>query len=145
MRSDQRTGVDRQRRPKLHWTQTMLPPGMESFLVVMADQLAAQWLPIYGHPVVRTPHLSALARDATVFEAAYSPYPLCAPARAAMLTGRPASAIGVYDNAAELRATEPTVAHSLRAAGYRTIVAGKMHFIGPDQLHGFEQRLTGDI
>ncbi len=115
------------------------------FLILMADQLAAQWLPIYGHPVVQTPHLSKLAASATVFESAYSAYPLCAPARAAMLTGRPASEIGVYDNAAELRATIPTVAHELRAEGYETIVAGKMHFVGPDQLHGFEQRLTTDI
>ncbi len=62
-----------------------------------------------------------------------------------MLTGRCASSIGVYDNAAELRATVPTVVHALRAAGYQTAVAGKMHFVGPDQLHGFEQRLTTDI
>src|SRR5579862_4417936 len=121
------------------------PVVADSFLILMADQLAARWLPFYGHPVVQAPHLSALASDATVFDAAYSAYPLCAPSRAAMLTGRLASSIGVYDNAAELRATEPTVAHFLRAAGYRTVLAGKTHFIGPDQLHGFERRLTTDI
>ena len=115
------------------------------FLVLMADQLAASWLPIYGHPVVQAPHLSELARGATVFDSAYTPFPLCAPARAAMLTGRYASEVGVYDNAAELRAGAPTVAHALRAAGYHTAVAGKMHFVGPDQLHGFEERLTTDI
>jgi choline-sulfatase len=115
------------------------------FLVLMADQLAAAWLPIYGHPVVQTPHLSALARGATVFDSAYCAYPLCAPSRAAMLTGRLASAVDVYDNAAELRAGAPTLAHALRAAGYHTAVAGKMHFVGHDQLHGFEERLTTDI
>ncbi len=115
------------------------------FLVLMADQLAASWLPMYGHPVVQAPNLSGLAADATVFDSAYTPYPLCAPARAAMLTGRYASDVGVYDNAAELRAGAPTVAHALRAAGYHTAVAGKMHFVGPDQLHGFEDRLTTDI
>jgi choline-sulfatase len=117
----------------------------DCFLILMADQLAAQWLPFYGHPLVQAPHLAQLARDATVYESAYSAYPLCAPSRAAMLTGRCASSIGVDDNAAELRATVPTVAHTLRAAGYQTAVAGKMHFVGPDQLHGFEQRLTTDI
>jgi choline-sulfatase len=71
----------------------------DSFLVLMADQLAAGWLPAYGHPVVQTPHLSQLASDATVFESAYTAFPLCAPARAAMLTGRYASRVGVYDNA----------------------------------------------
>ncbi|HEX9518067.1 MAG TPA: choline-sulfatase, partial [Streptosporangiaceae bacterium] len=39
----------------------------------------------------------------------------------------------------------PTFAHYLRGAGYRTVLAGKMHFCGPDQLHGFEERLTTDI
>ncbi|MGH2913785.1 MAG: choline-sulfatase [Solirubrobacteraceae bacterium] len=115
------------------------------FLVLMADQLASSWLPFYGHRVVRAPHLSALASDATVFENAYTAYPLCAPARAAMLTGRMASRVGVFDNAAELRAGAPTLAHALRASGYHTAVAGKMHFVGPDQLHGFEERLTTDI
>jgi choline-sulfatase len=123
----------------------MTPAQPPSFLILMADQLAASWLPAYGHPLVQTPHLSALAQDATVFDSAYCPFPLCAPSRAAMLTGRLASEIGVYDNAAELAATVPTLAHALRARGYHTAVAGKMHFVGPDQLHGFEHRLTADI
>jgi choline-sulfatase len=122
---------------------TVAPPP--SFLVLMADQLAASWLPVYGHPVVRAPHLAALADGAAVYDSAYCAYPLCAPSRAAMLTGRHASSVGVYDNAAELAATTPTVVHALRAAGYHTALAGKMHFVGPDQLHGFEERLTTDI
>jgi choline-sulfatase len=117
----------------------------ECFVILMADQLAASWLPIYGHPLVQTPSLSELAAGATVFDSAYSAYPLCAPSRAAMLCGRHASALEVWDNAAELRAGTPTVVHALRAAGYHTAVAGKMHFVGPDQLHGFEERLTTDI
>lgn len=122
---------------------TAAPPPC--FLVLMADQLAASWLPVYGHPVVQAPHLLQLARGASVFDSAYCAYPLCAPSRAAMLTGRLASSVGVYDNAAELPATTPTVVHALRAAGYHTALAGKMHFVGPDQLHGFEERLTTDI
>ena len=51
----------------------------------------------------------------------------------------------VYDNAAEFAADIPTFAHALRLRDYRTILSGKMHFCGPDQLHGFEQRLTTDI
>lgn len=61
------------------------------------------------------------------------------------MTGQLPSTVGVYDNAAELRSDIPTVAHTLRRAGYRTCLAGKMHFVGPDQLHGFEERLTTDI
>ena len=114
-------------------------------LLIMADQLGASWLPAYGHGVVHAPHLSALAEAATVFESAYCASPLCAPSRASLLTGRLPSATGVYDNAAELRASLPTVVHRLRARGYATALAGKMHFVGPDQLHGYEERLTADI
>ena len=61
------------------------------------------------------------------------------------MTGLLPSRTGVYDNAAEFAADIPTFAHYLRARGYRTILSGKMHFCGPDQLHGFEERLTTDI
>ena len=111
----------------------------------MADQLAAGWLPPYGHGIVHAPSISALAGDGVVFEHAYCASPLCAPSRAALLTGRLPSRTGVYDNAAELRASEPTLTHRLRAAGYATCLSGKMHFVGPDQLHGYEQRLTTDV
>jgi choline-sulfatase len=114
-------------------------------LLVMADQLAASWLPAHGHAVVRAPRLSALAEESTVFDAAYCASPLCAPSRAALLTGRLPSRTGVYDNAAELPASAATVTHALRASGYFTALVGKMHFVGPDQLHGFEERLTTDI
>src|SRR6201995_514138 len=121
------------------------PRTPDSFLVLMADQLAAGWLPPYGHSVVQAPNLSALAEAGTVFESAYTAFPLCAPARAAMLTGRYASRVGVYDNAAELRAGASTVVHAPRAAGYHTAVSGKMHFAGPAQLQGFEEPLTTAI
>jgi choline-sulfatase len=114
-------------------------------LLIMADQLAASWLPAYGHPLAHAPNLTALAAGGVVFDAAYCASPLCAPSRAALLTGLLPSRTGVFDNAAEMRASLPTVTHHLRAAGYTTVLAGKMHFVGPDQLHGFEERLTTDV
>jgi len=45
----------------------------------------------------------------------------------------------------EFTSDVPTYAHHLRRAGYQTCLSGKMHFVGPDQMHGFEQRLTTDI
>jgi choline-sulfatase len=116
-----------------------------NILLIMADQLAASWLPLHGHGLVRAPNLDALAERAAVFESAYCPSPLCAPSRAGLLTGRLPSRTGVFDNAAELPASLPTVTHQLRADGYFTALVGKMHFVGPDQLHGFEERLTADI
>ena len=114
-------------------------------LLVLVDQLGAQWLPAYGNAIVRSPNLDALAASGVVFESAYCPFPLCAPSRASLITGLLASRTEVYDNAAEMPATLPTLAHHLRGSGYRTAVAGKMHFVGPDQLHGFEERLTPDV
>jgi choline-sulfatase len=116
-----------------------------NILFVMADQLAAPALPAYGHRVVQTPHLDRLARRSVVFDSAYCNFPICAPSRASMLSGRLPHAIESWDNASEFPAAVPTMAHYLRSAGYRTILCGKMHFIGPDQRHGFEERLTTDI
>jgi choline-sulfatase len=118
------------------------PPNI---LLVMADQLAASWLPAYGHSVVQAPSLTALAAGGVTFEAAYCASPLCAPSRASLLTGLLPSRTGVFDNASEMPASTPTAVHRLRAAGYATTLVGKMHFVGPDQLHGFEERLTPDI
>ena len=79
------------------------------------------------------------------YDAAYTAFPLCAPGRACLMTGRHASEIGAWDNGALLAADQPTFAHYLSDAGYDTVLSGKMHFIGPDQRHGFRRRLTTDI
>jgi choline-sulfatase len=116
-----------------------------NILILMADQMAAPALPFYGHALVQAPHLERLAARGVVFESAYCASPLCAPSRAAMVSGQLPSRTGAYDNAAELPASVPTFGHYLRRLGYRTCLCGKMHFVGPDQLHGFEERLTTDI
>lgn len=114
-------------------------------LFIQVDQMAAGPLPFHGGRIVRAPHLQALADAGTVFDAAYCNSPICAPSRFSMMTGRLPTVIGAYDNASELPAATPTLAHYLAMAGYHTILSGKMHFIGPDQLHGFAERLTTDI
>ncbi len=114
-------------------------------LFLMADQLAAAFLPAYGQKAVKSPNIDALADKGVVFDNFYCASPLCAPSRFTMMAGASVSRIGAYDNAAEFASDVPTFAHYLRAAGYRTALAGKMHFCGPDQLHGFEERLTTDI
>ena len=116
-----------------------------NILIIMADQMAPAALPIYGHGLVRAPNMEALGRDGVLFDSAYCASPLCAPSRASFMSGLLPSRTNVYDNAAEFAADIPTFAHGLRRRGYRTILSGKMHFCGPDQLHGFEERLTTDI
>lgn len=118
------------------------PPNV---LLIMFDQLAPQFLPCYGHGVVKAPNLQRVADAGVLFENAYCNSPLCAPSRFSMLSGRFGSRIGAYDNASEFPARVPTLAHYLRSMDYRTCLAGKMHFIGADQLHGYERRLTTDV
>lgn len=125
---------------------TKRPQGSQpNILFIQTDQLTIDVLAAYGNPICKTPNLDALAEAGTVFERTYCNYPLCAPSRFSMAAGLLASRIGAYDNAAEFPASIPTYAHYLRALGYRTCLSGKMHFVGPDQLHGFERRLTSDI
>ncbi len=120
-------------------------PRQPNILILMADQLTPGALSAYGGRVAKTPHIDRLAERAAVFDSAYCNSPLCAPSRFSFMAGQAPAAIGAYDNAAHFSADVPTFAHYLRRAGYRTALSGKMHFCGPDQLHGFETRLTTDI
>ncbi|KAH6680634.1 alkaline-phosphatase-like protein [Halenospora varia] len=116
-----------------------------NILYIMADQLAAPLLKMYNpNSQIKTPNLDALAAGSVIFNQAYCPSPLCAPSRMSMVSGQLPTKIGSYDNACSIDPSIPTYAHYLRAAGYETALAGKMHFIG-EQLHGYEIRLTSDI
>ncbi|GGB07626.1 choline-sulfatase [Brucella endophytica] len=116
-----------------------------NILILMADQFNGTLFPDGPADFLHAPHLKALAERSVRFANAYTASPLCAPARASFMSGQLPSRTRVYDNAAEFASDIPTYAHHLRSAGYHTALSGKMHFVGPDQLHGFEERLTTDI
>ncbi|AUR04174.1 choline-sulfatase BetC [Phaeobacter inhibens] len=116
-----------------------------NILIVMVDQLNGTLFPDGPADFLHAPNLKKLAARSTRFKNAYTASPLCAPGRASFMSGQLPSRTGVYDNAAEFRSDIPTYAHHLRRAGYYTCLSGKMHFVGPDQMHGFEDRLTTDI
>ena len=67
-----------------------------NILLIMADQLAPQFTGTYGHKVVKTPHLDALAEHGMRFDAAYCNRPLCAPSRFSFMSGQLISKIGAY-------------------------------------------------
>lgn len=119
--------------------------GRPHILIFMVDQLNGTLCPDGPAEFLHVPNLRALARRSARFVNTYTASPLCAPARAALMSGQLPSRTRVYDNAAEFASSVPTFAHHLRRAGYRTVLSGKMHFVGPDQLHGFEERLTTDV
>lgn len=116
-----------------------------NILIIMVDQLNGTLFPDGPVDWLHAPHIKALAARSTRFKNAYTGSPLCAPGRASFMSGQLPSNTRVYDNAAEFASDIPTYAHHLRRAGYQTCLSGKMHFVGPDQMHGFEQRLTTDI
>ena len=116
-----------------------------NILIVMVDQLTGTLFPDGPADWLHTPNLRALAEKSVRFANSYTASPLCAPARASFMSGQLPQRTRVYDNAAEFASDIPTYAHHLRRAGYQTTLSGKMHFVGPDQMHGFEQRLTTDI
>ena len=116
-----------------------------NILILMVDQLTGTLFPDGPDAFLHAPNLKKLAARSVRFANTYTPSPLCAPARASFMAGALPRRTRVYDNAAEFASDIPTYAHHLRRAGYQTALSGKMHFVGPDQLHGLEQRLTTDI
>ncbi len=116
-----------------------------NILIFMVDQLNGTLFPDGPADWLHAPNLKRLAARSQRFANSYTASPLCAPGRASFMSGQLPSRTGVYDNAAEFASDIPTYAHHLRRAGYQTCLSGKMHFVGPDQLHGFEERLTTDI
>ncbi|MEP3280238.1 MAG: choline-sulfatase [Stappiaceae bacterium] len=116
-----------------------------NILILMVDQLNGTLFPDGPADFLHAPNLKQLAARSVRFANTYTASPLCAPGRASFMSGQLPSRTRVYDNAAEFTSDIPTYAHHLRRAGYHTCLSGKMHFVGPDQLHGFEERLTTDI
>ncbi len=116
-----------------------------NILIFMVDQLNGTLFPDGPADWLHAPNIKKLAARSTRFQNAYTASPLCAPGRASFMSGQLPSDTRVYDNAAEFASSIPTYAHHLRRAGYQTCLSGKMHFVGADQLHGFEERLTTDV
>lgn len=116
-----------------------------NILILQSDQHNRHVLGCYGDRIVRTPSLDRLASEGMRFDATYCPSPLCVPSRMSFMTSRTPSHNRVWNNAHVLDSGIPTWAHVLGAAGYETALLGRMHFVGPDQRHGFEKRPIGEF
>ena len=91
-----------------------------------------------GHPFVKTPHLDALAARGTRFTAAYTPSPICVPARASFATGRPVHETRLWDNAMPYTGAIPGWGHALQDHGVPCESIGKLHYRDPSDPNGFD-------
>jgi choline-sulfatase len=116
-----------------------------NLLLFLSDQHNPHVLGCAGDRVVATPHLDRLAAEGVRCSAAYCGSPLCVPSRSTFLTGQSCTALQVWTLSDILPSSVPTFAHALSAAGYDTVLCGRMHFGGADQRHGFGERIIGDV
>lgn len=98
-------------------------------LVLMADQHSRAALGCYGNTVVQTPNLDALAAGGTRFTAAYTPSPVCVPARASFVTGRYVHQLECWDNQRPYTGTQaPSWGERLTEQGHHVTTIGKLHY-----------------
>ena len=115
-----------------------------NILFLFSDQHNQKVSGCYGDKVVQTPNIDRLAAQGVRFNNAYCPSPICVPSRMATLTARWPFRQECWTNDDMLRSDIPSWLHAAGAAGYKPTLVGRLHAIGPDQLHGYGERLVGD-
>jgi choline-sulfatase len=115
----------------------------KNLLIIMSDQHNRNTLGCYGHSIVKTPNLDQLAAAGMLFTDAYTPCPVCVPARAAFATGKYVHQIGTWDNAIPYDGRIPSWHHLLRERGHQVVSIGKLHFRSADDDNGFSEEQIG--
>lgn len=117
---------------------------MKDILLLMSDQHSYACTG-FADSRIDTPNLDRIAAQGVLFEHCYCNSPLCVPSRMSFLTGKLPSQLGIFNNDTTLPIDMPTIVHEIGRMGYHTVLIGRMHFKGDDQLHGFDEHLVGDI
>lgn len=120
-----------------------------NFVVFLTDQQRWDTVGAYGNPLGLTPNLDRMAARGTLFQRAFTPQPLCTPARSALQTGRYPTATGCFRNGRALPADVPTIAQAFSSAGYATAYVGKWHLatkdpVPPNERAGYEHWLAAN-
>lgn len=116
-----------------------------NIVLIMTDQHRRDCLSCMGHDAVRTPNLDSLAQQGVRFTQAYTPSPICGPARGALFTGRFPPGCGAVGNWVALNQNCNILPQMLQDAGYQTALAGKLHFVPPEESFGFEYKQLNDL
>ena len=106
----------------------------------MSDEHKPKMLGCFGHDQVQTPNLDRLAEKGTRFESAYTNFPNCTPARAALATGRCAHETRHWDNAMQCDGEINGWGHRLQDEGIRVETLGKLHYRGEEENTGFAKQ-----
>jgi choline-sulfatase len=112
-----------------------------NLVFILSDEHQRDVTGCYGNRVVRTPHIDGLAAQGTRFTGAYTPCPICVPARASLATGRWVHQTGSWDNAFPFHGELPSWHRRLRDAGHKVVSIGKLHFRGAQDDNGFSEEL----
>lgn len=115
-----------------------------NILFLMADEFRYDIAGFMGNHVAQTPHIDRLAKDAVIFDHAYSPSPVCIPARQCMATGRYPQRAGCLNFGEDIEPNSPTFARWFSEHGYYTVACGKLHHRGPDQMQGWLHRIGAE-
>lgn len=113
----------------------------QNLVIIMSDEHSRATAGCYGHKLITTPNIDALARRGARFDQAYTPCPVCVPARAAFATGKYNHQIGYWDNADPYDGAVPSWHHRLREAGHEVVSIGKLHFRSNDDDLGFSRMI----
>ena len=125
-----------------------------NFILIITDQQRADFLSCYGHPLLRTPNIDALASRGTRFNRCYVASPVCMANRASLMTGRMPSVHGVRMNGIPLSQLQATFVEALRSVGYSTSLIGKSHlqnmidvapYVHAQSAQTSEAPLTGNV
>lgn len=112
-----------------------------NLVIILSDEHQRDALGVYGHPIVQTPNLDSLAARGVRFTNAYTPCPMCVPARASLATGQWVHQTGYWDSATPYDGQVHGWAHHLVERGYTVASIGKLHHRSAEDDNGFSESL----
>jgi len=114
-----------------------------NIVFIMSDDHSAGAISSYGSRLIQTPGIDRLAQEGMRFDNCFVPLSLCAPSRAAILTGQHPHKNGMMRNYTPLDVSLPTFPKVLQTSGYQTALVGKWHLISQPQGFDFYSIMDG--